>query len=418
MKRLGPVVLTVLLDMLGFGLVVPFLADEARSAFGAGAATGALLGAVYSLMQLVFVPVWGRLSDRVGRRPVLLASIAASGLAMAGLGLGLAFGGSVLWLFAARTAGGIATANMATAAAYVADVTTPQERSRGMGLLGAAFGLGFILGPAIGGALAQIPVHGRHGPWACFVAAGLGAANLVWAWIAVKESLPAAPPSRPDARAAARVLRRPEVGAAVAQSFVVVCSFALLDHTFRYFNKDVFGMTELGTGLLLGGIGVLGVVTQGGLLRVVARRFDEAALVRAGVLLQLAAFVGLAVAGALGVLVVAGGVLAIGHGLTQPSLLALVSKRAPAGEQGAALGAQQAAGALGRVIGPALGGCVYGAIGTRAPYVTAAVGMGAAFILATRLGRGRAALRGMLGRDDGPGRTDVPLQAVRRPASV
>ena len=161
--RLGAIFLTVFIDLLGFGLVLPFLAKEARDTFGVSEFTGTLLGSVYSLMQFLFVPVWGRLSDRIGRRPVLIWSIAGTCVAMTGLGAGLAWGGSVAWLFAARVFGGIATANLGTASAYIADVTKPEERTRGMGLIGMAFGLGFILGPGIGGALAKIPVDGRHG---------------------------------------------------------------------------------------------------------------------------------------------------------------------------------------------------------------------------------------------------------------
>src|ERR1017187_1776403 len=155
--RLGAIFLTVFVDLLGFGLVLPFLAKEARDTFGVREFNATLLGSVYSLMQFLFVPVWGRLSDRVGRRPVLLWSIAGTSLAMAGLGAGLAWGHSIAWLFAARAFGGIATANLGTASAYIADVTKPEERARGMGLIGMAFGLGFILGPGIGGALAKIP---------------------------------------------------------------------------------------------------------------------------------------------------------------------------------------------------------------------------------------------------------------------
>ena len=154
--RLGAIFLTVFIDLLGFGLVLPFLAKEARDTFGVSAFVATLLGSVYSLMQFLFVPVWGRVSDRFGRRPVLLWSIAGTALTMAGLGVSLAWGTSIAWLFAARIFGGIATANLGTASAYIADITQPEERAKGMGLIGMAFGLGFILGPGIGGALARI----------------------------------------------------------------------------------------------------------------------------------------------------------------------------------------------------------------------------------------------------------------------
>jgi DHA1 family tetracycline resistance protein-like MFS transporter len=394
---LGAIFLTVCLDLLGFGLVMPFLAEEARDTFGATAFVGTLLSAVYSLMQFLFVPVWGRLSDRVGRRPVLLWSIAATALAMAGLGAGLAWGGSILWLFAARIFSGIATANLGTASAYIADVTKPEERARGMGLIGIAFGLGFVLGPALGGVLSGIAVNGRHGVVACFVAAGFSVVNLVWASLGLGESLP--PERRAKAGGRERSLAPLNVAAArtafaqrgialgVLVNFIGILSFSNLDQTFRYFNKDMFGMTERETGYVLAFIGVVAAGTQGGIVRPLAKRFDEAILIRLGVLLQGAAFTALALAPSFGrgALYVAGAILAVGNGLTQPSVAAFVSKRADPTAQGATLGTNQAAASLGRVFGPAFGGYVYGAIGARSPYVAAAIGMGIALVVALML---------------------------------
>jgi DHA1 family tetracycline resistance protein-like MFS transporter len=394
---LGAIFLTVALDLLGFGLVMPFLADEARTTFHSTAFVGTLLSAVYSLMQFLFVPVWGRLSDRIGRRPVLLWSIAATALSMGGLGLGLAYGNSIAWLFAARIFSGVATANLGTASAYIADVTKPEERARGMGLIGMAFGLGFILGPAMGGLLARFAVNGRHGPIACFAAAGLSLVNLVWATRGLVESV--SPDKRSIAArtprslaplnvAAARsAFEQPGVATAVAVNFLIVVSFANLDQTFRFFNKDVFGMTEGETGGVLAFIGVVAAATQGGLVRTLSKRVADAVLVRSGVFLQVLAFAGLAIAPGVGrwMLFASGGVLAVGNGLTQPSVAAYVSKRADPAAQGATLGTNQAAASLGRVLGPAFGGFVYGAIGPRAPYVAAALGMAVALLVTKAL---------------------------------
>jgi MFS family permease len=384
---LGAIFLTVTLDLLGFGLVMPFLAEEARTTFHSTAFVGTLLSAVYSLMQFVFVPVWGRLSDRVGRRPVLLWSIAATALSMTGLGLGLAFGDSIAWLFAARMFSGIATANLGTASAYIADVTKPEERARGMALIGMAFGLGFILGPAVGGVLASYEIHGRHGALACFVAGGLSVVNLAWAMFGLAESLGAdkraiatrKPRSLAplNVGAAKSAFERPGVALAVLVNFLIILSFANLDQTFRYFNKDVFGMTERETGYVLAFIGVVAAATQGGIVRPLSKTVADRTLIRAGVFLQVLAFTGLALAPGLGTwaLYVFGGVLAVGNGLTQPSVAAYVSKRADPAAQGATLGTNQAAASLGRVLGPAFGGLVYGAIGPRSPYAAAAMGM-------------------------------------------
>jgi MFS family permease len=396
--RLGAIFLTVFIDLLGFGLVLPFLAKEARDTFGVSEFTATLLGSVYSLMQFLFVPVWGRLSDRIGRRPVLLWSIAGTSLAMVGLGASLAWGNSIAWLFAARVFGGIATANLGTASAYIADVTKPEERARGMGLIGMAFGLGFILGPGIGGALAKIPVDGRHGAIPCFVAAGLSVVNFVWVALGVAESLPrekrALAPSRKlmplNVQALREAFALPGVGLAIGVNFIVVVSFTNLDQTFTFFCGDLFGIDEGGTGFVLAFIGIVAAAVQGGLVRPLSRRFDEATLIRAGALLQAVAFAGLVAAGgaaARSLLYASGGLLALGNGLTQPSTSAFISRRAPADRQGGTLGANQSIASLARTFGPALGGWLYTGVGARAPYVAASVGMVVALALAMELRR-------------------------------
>jgi MFS transporter, DHA1 family, tetracycline resistance protein len=396
--RLGAIFLTVFIDLLGFGLVLPFLAKEARDTFGVSEFTATLLGSVYSLMQFLFVPVWGRLSDRIGRRPVLLWSIAGTSLAMAGLGASLAWGNGIAWLFAARVFGGIATANLGTASAYIADVTKPEERARGMGLIGMAFGLGFILGPGIGGALAKIPVDGRHGAIPCFVAAGLSVVNFVWVALGVAESLPrekrALAPSRKltplNLQAMREAFALPGVGLAIGVNFIVVVSFTNLDQTFTFFCGDLFGIDEGGTGFVLAFIGIVAAAVQGGLVRPLSRRFDEATLIRAGTLLQAVAFAGLVAAGgaaARSLLYASGGLLALGNGLTQPSTSAFISRRAPADRQGGTLGVNQSIASLARTFGPALGGWLYTGVGARAPYVAASVGMVVAFALAMELRR-------------------------------
>jgi DHA1 family tetracycline resistance protein-like MFS transporter len=396
--RLGAIFLTVFVDLLGFGIVLPFLAKEARDTFGVTEFVATLLGSVYSLMQFLFVPVWGRVSDRVGRRPVLLWSVAGTALSMAGLGVGLVWGKSIVWLFAARAFGGIATANLGTASAYIADITKPEERAKGMGLIGMAFGLGFILGPGIGGALAKIPINGHHGAVPCFCAAGLSFVNLVWVTLGVAESLPvesrAHAPRRRLAPLNIQAMRAafalPGVALAVAVNFIVVLSFTNLDQTFTFFCGDLFGIDERGTGYVLAFIGLVAAVVQGGLIRLLSRRFDERTLIRAGALLQAAAFAGLVTAGAHGthfLLFASGGLLALGNGLTQPSTAAFISRRAPADRQGATLGTNQSLSSLARTFGPAAGGWLYANAGARAPYTAASIGMVFAFALAMGLRR-------------------------------
>jgi MFS family permease len=394
--RLVGIFLTVFLDLLGFGLVLPFLAKEARDVFHVSAFVATLLGSVYSLMQFAFVPVWGRVSDRVGRRPVLIWSIAGTALTMASLGAGLAWGSSVLFLFAARIFGGVATANLGTASAYIADITKPEERAKGMGLIGMAFGLGFIFGPGVGGLLAKIAIDGRHGAVPCFVAAGLSMVNLVWVVLGLAESLPpekrATTPRRKltplNIEAMREAFALPDVGLAVVVNFLVILSFTNLDQTFTFFCGDLFGIDELGTGLVLAFIGVVGAGVQGGLVRPLAKRVDEATLMRWGALGQVIAFAGFVAAAGLAsraLLYASGAMLALGNGLTQPSTSAFISRRAPADRQGGTLGVNQSFASLARTFGPATGGWLYANIGPRAPYTAASIGMVVALAFASSL---------------------------------
>jgi DHA1 family tetracycline resistance protein-like MFS transporter len=396
--RLGAIFLTVFVDLLGFGLVLPFLAKEARDAFGVSPFVATLLGSVYSLMQFLFVPVWGRLSDRIGRRPVLLWSIAGTALAMGGLGVSLAWANSIAWLFAARIFGGIATANLGTASAYIADITKPEARARGMGLIGMAFGLGFILGPAVGGSLARITIAGRHGAVPCLVAASLSLINLGWVAFGVGESLPPERRARTPRRSLAplniEALRAsfalPGVALAIGVNFLVILSFTNLDQTFTFFCGDIFGIDERGTGYVLAFIGIVAALAQGGLVRPLSKRFDEPTLMRAGAFVQAIAFACLATAGATRarlLLFVGGGLLALGNGLTQPTTSAFISRCAPADRQGGTLGTNQSFASLARTFGPAAGGWLYASVGALAPYTAASIGMIVALAFAFGLRR-------------------------------
>ena len=397
--RLGAIFLTVFIDLLGFGLVLPFLAKEAHATFGVSEFVATLLGSAYSLAQFLFVPVWGRVSDRVGRRPVLIWSIAATAVSMGLLGSALAWGRSVAWLFAARILGGAATANLGTASAYIADITRPEDRTKGMGLIGMAFGLGFILGPGVGGALARVPIAGRMGALPCFVAACLSLSNLVWVLVGVPESLPVARRLRDHGRApvpfdvagARRTFALPGVAGAVAVNFVGVLSFTNLDQTFTFYCGDRFGIDERGTGFVLAFIGLVAALVQGGMMRPLSGRVDDAVLIRTGAIVQASAFAGLVVAGALHtrwMLYGAGAWLAVGNGLTSPSVPAFISRRTPPDGQGAALGTNQSVASLARAFGPAMGGFLYANVGSKSPYVAACVGMSLAFLMAMGLRKG------------------------------
>jgi MFS family permease len=391
---LGTIVLTVFLDLLGFGLVVPYLPGVAR-AHGASDLVATLLGAGYSLMQLVFVPFWGQTSDRTGRRPVLLWSITASIVGF----LLLANADSLAMLFIARLWTGVATSNLAVAQAYIADVTKPEERARGMGLIGAGIGFGFVLGPVLGGLLVGVNARyhwlPRVGALPAYAAAALATLNVALAWRYLPESLPAAKRGAParhlsffDASRYRAALRFPGTGVALALNFVVVLSFAAMEQTFRLFTADAFHLSDAGTGYVLGFVGLVLIVGQGALLRPLSRVFGERALLRAGVTIQALGFAALALTprfDGLGPLYAAMGVIAFGSALTNPSLSSFVSKCSDAANQGVVLGVLQSAGALARVCGPATGGLLYQTVGHSAPYVGAALGMTLAGGLSLRL---------------------------------
>jgi len=386
---LGTLFLTIFLDLLGFGLVIPFLPGIARR-LGAGDFMATMPGAVFSIMQFLFIPIWGRLSDRVGRRPVLLWSIAASAIGMAMLG----FAPTLIWLFVARIWSGIATANIAVAQAYIADVTTPERRARGMAIVGISFGLGFIFGPFIGGELSRFHPFGREGMLPPLVAAGLSTINLLLAFRTLPESLPperrgkavrrAAPIDRAGFRAAISV---PRLGTAVAINFMLYLWFSGMEQTFRLFTADAFGMSDAGTGRVFGLVGIVSALVQGGLVARMVPRFGEARLIQGGLGIQALAFALLGLSPLFGAsgklaLLVAAGLIALGSGLCSPTLPAFASRRASATTQGVTLGALQSASALSRAVGPIVGGALYATIDPRAPYLVGAIGLGLAALLA------------------------------------
>jgi DHA1 family tetracycline resistance protein-like MFS transporter len=369
---LGVIFLTVVIDLLGFGIVMPFLTLQVRDAFAVDAGTAAMLGACYSAMQFLFMPLWGRLSDRIGRRPVMITSIFFSALTMAALGFALAWSDTIVWLFVARALSGSATANIGTASAYIADITTPEERVKGMGMIGMAFGIGFLIGPGVGGLLASITLNGRHGPWACFAAAGLSVINLVWALTSLPESLPkerrvladnARPLSPLRGDALRRLLTTRGIANASLTNFLIILAFSGLEITYALYASDAFALSHGNVGLFFVFMGLTGALVQGGYVRRVSGKVRETSLAAAGLTFMFVGFVGFVVApraGLLGLFVVSA-LIAIGNGLTQPSISAYISRLADPTRQGETLSANQSMSSLARVFGPLLGGYLYAA---------------------------------------------------------
>jgi MFS family permease len=365
----------VFIDLVGFGIVIPILPYYAKE-FGASAWSLGWLMTSYSLLQFLFAPVWGRVSDRIGRRPVLLISIAGTVISMTFLG----FARSLAWLFIGRIFAGLCGANISTAYAYIADVTTPENRARGMGMIGAAFGLGFILGPVIGGVLS---VYGYPAPM--FAGAALALINLVFAWRTLQEPALSAEirsahrNKRFDLSAIRSTLARPGARLAITLFFLLTFAVTQMEVTFALFMLARYGLEARAAGAVLGMMGLIMAMIQGRFIGPLARRFGETRLVKAGSLLCAAALAGFALAHALPAAVAALAFMALGHGVLHPSLSSLTSQDAPADEHGATMGVFQSAGSLARVVGPPCAGWLYDQISLPAPFFCGALVLLACF---------------------------------------
>lgn len=356
------ILITIFIDLVGFGIVIPVLPLYAER-YGASEATVGILLATYSAMQFVFAPILGKLSDRVGRRPVLLVSLigTAAGFLLMGFApqmpVGFALFGlapTLVWLFAARIIDGISGGNISTAQAYIADVTPPEDRSRGMGLIGAAFGLGFIFGPAIGGALSHISPEAPF-----FFAAAMAAANATALYFFLPESL------SHEHRAAARsggiveLLKESEswqLSAILATYFFATVSFAMMTATFALFAAHRFKFNESNTGFLFAYVGVIGAVIQGGLLGRLVKLFGEKTLAVTGTAIFAASVFGFPLSQTVTALIITSTGVAVGNSLMAPTLNGLASNSVNASLQGRVLGVLASVASLARIIGPVLGG--------------------------------------------------------------
>ena len=364
MSPLVIIFVTVFIDLLGFGIIIPLLPFYAES-FGATALTVGLLSTSFSLMQFVFSPIWGRLSDRIGRKPIILLGLLGSGVSY----LMLATATSLPMVFAARIVGGIAGANIPTAQAYIADITTPENRAKGMGLLGAAFGLGFIFGPALGGLLSRIS---PAAPMWC--GSALCFANFAAAWFLLPESRVAGHASAAVGRIEAfrRAVGRPAILLLLVLYFIVTAAFSGFEATFALFSERRFGFTGATIGFLFAFVGVVLALVQGVLVGRVVKRVGEARLIPAAILV-IAVGLGLVpLAWTVPMLMLAIGVIAVGMGLNSPSLSSMLSRLSDANDQGGILGLASSLSSLGRVVGPAWGGFLFDHFGMSMPYVSGA----------------------------------------------
>ncbi|MFB6073782.1 MAG: MFS transporter [Haloarculaceae archaeon] len=420
-RVIGTLFLIVFIDLLGFGILIPVIPLYAKF-FGANEFVGSLLIATYSLFQFVGAPVLGRISDERGRRPILLLSLFGSVLAWTLFGLAGELGpllgatNGLVILFVARALAGAMGGNIATANAYIADVTPPEDRARGLGILGAAFGLGFVFGPAISGLVsspfalsafrnllpAAVPVTQYTMP--SFTAAVLSAANLLLAFLVLPEPNRRTRAGSATARSRLRRLYEavtsPDIGALVIAFFLASFAFSAFESQFIFLTNDRLGYGTAENAVLLTYIGVLIAVVQGGLIGPLTERFGEYRLALAGAAIQVVTLalvpfslswsfvpaIGPVESGAVALALVSTP-LAFGNALTNVSLNALVSLNASADEQGGAFGLTQSAGSLARTFGPALAGLLYVAIAYWSPFVVAGLLFVPILVLLGRIAR-------------------------------
>ena len=407
MSRRSPLVVvffTIFLDLLAFGLILPVTPYYALS-FHARESQIGMLGTAFSIMQLLCVPLWGRLSDRIGRRPVLLISTIGSAASMTCFGAAQ----SLAWLFAARLLAGAMTANIATAQAYIADVTKPEERAKGMGLVGAAFGLGFILGPFVGGELAELGRTSGIGLGLVGYGAGaLSLLNFLLAYRWLPESLPSEKRQAVTKRSSAfrEILSSNAMPPLLAVVLASAFAFSNMEWTFGLLTRLRLGWEvdhggARANGLVFAYIGIIGAILQGALIGRLTRRFGEKALLLAGLASMALGLLSLAAMTTIPRLMVSVTLISIGNGLSMPSLSSLVSQHAPKDRQGAALGVQQSTSALARVVGPTSGGLLFEHVSSSAPFFMAGAMMFFAFFLASlglrRLSSTRTSLHSQTG---------------------
>ncbi|HEX3864445.1 MAG TPA: MFS transporter [Stellaceae bacterium] len=381
--------LIVFIDLVGFGLVIPLMPFYAQR-FAATPPEMTMLFATFSLMSMLTAPLWGRLSDRVGRRPVLMVSMLAAMLAYGWL----AFASQLWMLFAARAFAGACAGNIAAAQAYIADVTPPEKRARGMGMIGAAFGLGFIIGPVLGGVIAGNDIATADLKTPGLIAAALSFLAFLGVVVLLRESLPAGggtAPARGRLATAFDALTRPVLARLLTVSFLVTLAFSGMETTFAWWAIAQFGWGPRSTGFVFFYVGLLSALMQGGLIGPLTRLFGEERLTLGGLMSICFGLLVLSMARNVPLLILAVTGLAIGMGALQPSLNSLISRRAGPEEQGEIMGAAQSLASLARVLGPLVAGWLFVAWGHSGPFLWGAVLVAAGVLIGWRLQRGIAA---------------------------
>lgn len=361
--------LTVFIDLMGFGILIPILPTFASKELGISDFEIGIVIAIYSLVQFLFNPILGKLSDRIGRRPVILVSLLFTVISY----ILFSFSTTFMILLLSRLLAGFGGSNIGVAQAYIADVTTKEERSKGMGMIGAAFGLGFVFGPMIGGFLSK---YGYD--IAGYGAAGFSFLAFLFAVVALPESNINRTVSKKfeiklfDINFTKETLKKPVIGTMIILFFIIVFSMANIYGTFSLIAYKVYHFSDQQIGYLFGMIGIIGAIIQGGGIRYLSVKFSDRTLILMGTICMT---IGLGMIpygqNFIGVAIIAS-VLAIGTGMLQPTILSLISRYSPDKEQGAILGLNQSVSSFARVLGPLWGGFSYDFLGYEAPFLTGA----------------------------------------------
>lgn len=370
-SQLAIIFFTVFLYLVGFGVVIPIIPILSRN-FGATALQTGLLLSVYSLMQFLFSPFWGKLSDRLGRRPILLFCLVGEGLSY----VLFAWARTLEWLFIARLLAGFFGASLSTASAYISDITPKHERSKGMALIGAAFGLGFVVGPALGGGLALWGHHINPAPhfdtsFSAYWVAALCFLNFLFGIKFLKESLSEKSESAEKKKRFSvmwHYLNVKTVGPLMLVFLLSSLAMSSMEATLILFMGEKFQWDIKQVSFGFAYIGVIIVFTQGFLVRRLLPKWGERKVLRLGLILFTLGLTGIAISNSIFAMAIAMTLLSLGNGLSNPSILGSISLLTDTKEQGVTMGVTQSMASLGRIIGPALGGALYGSLAITAPF--------------------------------------------------
>ncbi|MFI5236348.1 MAG: MFS transporter [Ignavibacteriales bacterium] len=371
-SALSLIFLTVFIDLLGFGILIPILPSFAIKELGVDEAAVGIAIAIYSLVQFIFNPILGRLSDKHGRKPVIVLCLFINALGY----VIFAFTSSYLILLVSRVVAGVGGSSIAVAQAYIADVTTKETRSKGMGLIGSAFGLGFVFGPLIGGFLSKLG----------YMETGLAAA--AFSFIAFIVTIIFLPESLPDRSGFVETKRRilnidaiiktfknPSLAILITLFFILTFSFANIYGTFALLGLQVYGFTDLQNGYMFGIVGLSSAMVQGGLIGPITKLLGKKRILYIGSFLIMVTLALIPYAGSFLWLAVDSIFLSLGTGMLQPTLLSLISEVTSDAEQGITLGVNQSLSALARMFGPLWGGFTFEYFGYPFPFLTGAAFM-------------------------------------------